>query len=68
MSLHPLKGRNTDRIIPTLCHGCGSYRPTCGLFCHVKDGVFVRVEGDPDAYNAGVRGSTSLCAKGLTGP
>lgn len=68
MSLHPLKGRDTDRIIPTFCHGCGSYRPTCGLLCHVKDGVFVRVEGDPDAYNAGVRGSTSLCAKGLTGP
>jgi anaerobic selenocysteine-containing dehydrogenase len=26
------------------------------------------VEGDPGAFNAGVRGSTALCAKGLTGP
>ncbi len=68
MSLHSLEGRGTDRIIPTFCHGCGSYRPTCGLLCHVKDGRFVRVEGDPTAFNAGVRGSTALCAKGLTGP
>lgn len=26
------------------------------------------MEGDPTAFNAGVRGSTALCAKGLTGP
>jgi anaerobic selenocysteine-containing dehydrogenase len=26
------------------------------------------VEGDPSAFNAGVRGNTALCAKGLTGP
>jgi thiosulfate reductase / polysulfide reductase chain A len=57
-----------DQVIRTFCHGCGSYRPTCGLLCHVRDGRFLRVEGDPDAYNAGVRGSTALCAKGLTGP
>ena len=57
-----------DRVVPTFCHGCGSYRPTCGILCHVEDGRFVRVEGNPDAFNNGVRGSTSLCAKGLTGP
>ncbi len=57
-----------DRVIPTFCHGCGSYRPTCAILCHVRDGRFVRVEGDPTAFNAGVRGSTALCAKGLTGP
>ncbi len=57
-----------DRVIPTFCHGCGSYKPVCGLLCHVKDGKFVRVEGNPDAFNNGVPGSTSLCAKGLTGP
>jgi anaerobic selenocysteine-containing dehydrogenase len=34
----------------------------------VRDGRFVRVEGNPDAFNNGVSGSTSLCAKGLTGP
>jgi len=56
------------RVIPTFCHGCGSYRPTCGILCHVEGGRFVRVEGDPGAFNAGVKGSTALCAKGLTGP
>jgi len=61
-------GGSTDKIVPTFCHGCGSYRPTCGILCHVKDGRFVRVEGDPGAFNAGMRGSTALCAKGLTGP
>ncbi len=57
-----------ERIVPTYCHGCGSYRPTCGILCHVRDGRFVRVEGDPAAFNAGARGNTALCAKGLTGP
>jgi anaerobic selenocysteine-containing dehydrogenase len=61
-------GEATERVIPTFCHGCGSYRPTCAILCHVEDGRFVRVEGDPAAFNAGVRGSTALCAKGLTGP
>ena len=36
--------------------------------CHVRDGRFVRVEADPAMANNGVPGSTSLCAKGLTGP
>ena len=57
-----------EQVIPTFCHGCGSYKPFCGVLCHVRDGRFVRVEANPDAFNAGVRGSTSLCAKGLTGP
>jgi thiosulfate reductase/polysulfide reductase chain A len=56
------------KIIPTLCHGCGSYKPFCGILCHVEDGKFVRVEGNPACFNNGVPGSTSLCAKGLTGP
>ena len=57
-----------DRVIPTFCHGCGSYKPRCGLLCHVRNGRFVRVEGNPEAFNNGMPGSTSLCAKGLTGP
>ncbi len=63
-----MKTGGAERVVPTFCHGCGSYRPTCGILCHVKDGRFVRVEGNPDALNNGVSGSTSLCAKGLTGP
>jgi thiosulfate reductase / polysulfide reductase chain A len=58
----------TETIIPTFCHGCGSYHPECGLLCHVRDGRFVRVEANPAAANNGVLGSKTLCAKGLTGP
>jgi thiosulfate reductase/polysulfide reductase chain A len=57
-----------ERIVPTFCHGCGSYKPNCGVLCHVRDGRFVRVEGNPAALNNGRLGSTSLCAKGYTGP
>jgi len=57
-----------DRVVPTFCHGCGSYKPVCGVLCHVRNGKFVRVEGNPAAANNGMFGSTSLCAKGLTGP
>jgi thiosulfate reductase/polysulfide reductase chain A len=58
----------SDKVIPSLCHGCGSYKPFCGVLCHVKDGKFVRVEGNPDAFNNGLTASRALCAKGLTGP
>ena len=58
----------TETIIPTFCHGCGSYHPECGLLCHVREGKFVRVEANPAAANNGVPGSKMLCAKGLTGP
>ncbi len=64
----PNGGAAAEKIVPTFCHGCGSYRPTCAVLCHVRDGRFVRVEGAPAAFNAGVRGNTALCAKGLTGP
>jgi thiosulfate reductase/polysulfide reductase chain A len=57
-----------EKVIPTFCHGCGSYHPECGILCHVRDGRFVRVQGNPATVNNGVPGSTSLCAKGLTGP
>jgi thiosulfate reductase/polysulfide reductase chain A len=56
-----------EKLIPTFCHGCGAAKPRCGVLCHVKDGKFVRVEGNPEAFNNGVKGSTSLCAKGYSG-
>jgi anaerobic selenocysteine-containing dehydrogenase len=58
---------NGEKIIPTFCHGCGAAKPRCGVLCHVKDGRFVKVEANPEAFNNGVPGSTSLCAKGHTG-
>ena len=55
-------------VVPTMCHGCGSYRGPCGVLCHVQEGKFVRIEGNPGAFNNGVRGSTSLCPKAFSGP
>lgn len=55
------------KIIPTFCHGCGAAKPKCGILCHVVNGKFVRVEGNPEAFNNWGRGCTSLCAKGYTG-
>ena len=61
-------GKNTDiKIVPAFCHGCGAAKPRCAVLCHIQDGRFVRVEGNPEAFNNGTRGSTSLCAKGNTG-
>ena len=57
----------SDKIIPTFCHGCGAAKPRCAVLCHVHDGRFVRVEGNPEAFNNWGKGSTSLCAKGNTG-
>ncbi len=57
-----------EKIIPTFCHGCGAAKPRCAILCHVVDGKFVRVEGNPDAFNNWGKGCTSLCAKGNTGP
>jgi thiosulfate reductase / polysulfide reductase chain A len=56
------------KIIPTFCHGCGAAKPRCAILCHVVDGHFVRVEGNPEAFNNWGQGCTSLCAKGHTGP
>ncbi len=57
-----------NKIIPTFCHGCGAAKPKCGILCHVVAGKFVRVEGNPEAFNNWGAGCTSLCAKGNTGP
>jgi thiosulfate reductase / polysulfide reductase chain A len=55
------------KVIPTFCHGCGAAKPRCGILCHIRDGRFVKVEGNPEAFNNWGRGSASLCAKGYTG-
>jgi thiosulfate reductase / polysulfide reductase chain A len=61
--------KNTQtQIIPTFCHGCGASKPRCAILCHVVDGKFLRVEGNPEAFNNWGYGCTSLCAKGNTGP
>jgi anaerobic selenocysteine-containing dehydrogenase len=59
---------SASAIVPTFCHGCGSYRGPCGLLCHAQDGRFVRVEGNPAAFNNGIPGSTSLCPKAFSAP
>lgn len=56
-----------EKIVPTFCHGCGAAKPRCAVLCHVNNGKFVRVEGNPEAFNNWGQGSTSLCAKGNTG-
>ncbi len=55
-----LQGTSTDGLIKmkTSCHGCIQM---CPAIAYVKDGVVVRLEGDPDAPVS--RGS--LCIKGL---
>jgi anaerobic selenocysteine-containing dehydrogenase len=58
---------NQEKIVPTFCHGCGAAKPRCAILCHVKDGRFIRVEGNPEAFNNWGAGCTSLCAKGNTG-
>lgn len=57
-----------EKIITTFCHGCGSYKTHCGVLCYVENARFVRVEGNPHAFNNWGKGCASLCAKGYTGP
>jgi len=47
-------------VIPTMCHGCSYGGYNCGILAHVKDGRFVKVEGN--RYHPLNRGK--LCAKG----
>lgn len=46
------------------CQMCGPARTHCSTLCHIKDGRWVHVEGNPKAGNNYGRGSKSLCAKG----
>jgi thiosulfate reductase/polysulfide reductase chain A len=56
-----------EKVISTFCHGCGPAKTRCAILCHVKNGRFVRVEGNPEAFNNWGYGCSSLCAKGNTG-
>jgi thiosulfate reductase / polysulfide reductase chain A len=68
MKNEPAKSKDhEENIIPTFCHGCGAAKPRCAVLCHVIGGKFVRVEGNPNAFNNWGVGCTSLCAKGNTG-
>jgi anaerobic selenocysteine-containing dehydrogenase len=50
-----------ETVVSTLCHGCSYGGYNCGLLAHVRDGVLIRVEGNPDhPLNRG-----RVCAKGL---
>jgi thiosulfate reductase / polysulfide reductase chain A len=62
---NPYSGK--EKIIPTFCHGCGAAKPRCAVLCHVIDGKFTKVEGNPEAFNNWGRGCITLCAKGNTG-
>ena len=53
-----------EEIISTFCHGCGPARTNCSVLCHMKNGKWVRVEGNPDRPG---QNNGSLCAKGNTG-
>lgn len=46
------------------CQMCGPSKTCCYTRCYLKDGVWERVEGCPQAANNGVAGGRSLCAKG----
>lgn len=49
-----------EQLIPTMCHGCSYGGYNCGILAHVKDGRFIKVEGNPfHPLNKG-----KLCAKG----
>ena len=54
------------KIIPSWCHGCGSCKTNCAVLCHVVNGRFVKVEGNPDAGNNIGYGATSLCLKSFS--
>lgn len=47
-----------DKVMKTCCHGCIAH---CPVLAYVKDGVVVKLTGDPDAPES----KGSICVKGL---
>lgn len=47
-----------DKVMKTCCHGCIAH---CPVLAYVKDGVVVKLAGDPDAPES----KGSICVKGL---
>ena len=54
----------SDEVRHAFCQMCGPACTYCSTLCHIKDGRFANVEGNPEAGNNWGRGSRSLCAKG----
>ncbi len=55
---------NATEIKHEWCQMCGPARTHCSTLCHIKDGRWTHVEGNPKAGNNYGRGSKTLCAKG----
>jgi len=55
-------GTGSDKIIPTICHGCAYGGYHCGVIAHVKNGLLTHIEGNPHTpLNQG-----RLCPKALS--
>lgn len=57
-------GEGTEEVRHMFCQMCGPARTHCSTLCHIKDGRWVNVEGNPEAGNNFGRGSRTLCPKG----
>jgi len=55
------------KIVQTWCQMCSSGKSFCGINCHIKDGKWVNISGNPEIGNSYGVGSTSLCPKGNSG-
>jgi anaerobic selenocysteine-containing dehydrogenase len=53
--------KKKENIVRTACRQC---HQQCGMLAYLKDGVVVKVEGDPD----NPRSNGRLCAKGVSSP
>lgn len=67
-TLSRAEGTDADEVAAEVrhawCQMCGPARTHCSTLCHVRDGRWLRVEGNPKAGNNYGRGSRTLCAKG----
>ena len=57
-------GTGTEEIRHMFCQMCGPARTHCSTLCHIKDGRWTSVEGNPEAGNNYGTGSRTLCGKG----
>ena len=57
-------GGEVEEIRHAFCQMCGPARTHCSTLCHIKDGRWTNVEGNPEAGNNFGRGSRTLCPKG----
>ncbi|MBS5479262.1 MAG: molybdopterin-dependent oxidoreductase [Coriobacteriia bacterium] len=57
-------GGEVEEIRHMFCQMCGPARTHCSTLCHIKDGRWTSVEGNPEAGNNYGVGSRTLCGKG----